>query len=149
MSAPVPYSKAEIAFVKRLTERTPRPQIYEMFVRKFGRQDVCWDNFKKFCKRNAFWAAHRGTPTKFSAAELRSLKKGRDLGNADLHERFVKKFDRHDLGVRALYDHALKFGFRRERNEPNEKSVGYEMIRNGFVFVKISDSPIDDPGKEN
>ena len=62
MTTRTSYSKAEIAFIRRTYRRlpanSPRPNLFKVFVEKFGRTDVRYSNFKRLCQKLGLKASH-------------------------------------------------------------------------------------------
>lgn len=56
---PIPYSSTELTFIKA-RRTTPRRELHEAFVKKFGREDVNLKNFKGLCKRKGWLTGRTG-----------------------------------------------------------------------------------------
>jgi hypothetical protein len=142
-------SKAEIAFIKRTYRRlpanSPRPRLYKLFVEKFGRTDVTYSKFKVLCQKLGLKAVSGGRghlcygrASDLSSSELHFLESGRDLSPQELHEAFVKKFDRSDLTEQGLYCRAKRMGFRRSTGQ-RDRPIGFEVIeRSGYISIKTN-----------
>lgn len=147
MTVPTSYSKAEIAFINRtylqLPANSPRPHLYKMFVEKFGRTDVTYSKFKVLCQKLGLKAVSGGRghlwygrASDLSSSELHFLESGRDLSPQELHEAFVKKFDRSDLTEQGLYCRARRMGLRRSTGQ-RDRPIGFEVIdRGGYISIK-------------
>lgn len=67
---PIKYSEEEIEFAKE-KRKLPRRESYALFVKRFDRSDVSYDNFRSMCKRRGFFTGRSG---KFDPGHIPSPK---------------------------------------------------------------------------
>lgn len=110
----IPYSEDELFFLHGHRD-LPRRELYAEFVRRFGRDDVTFENIKGLCVRKGWYTGRTGC---FDKGHV-PANKGRK-GNAHVTDE-----------MRATQ-------FKKNHVPANLKPIGHERVdRQGFVLIKI------------